>query len=80
MLTITQNIPPSMYIKVDAAPEKTNLQGWPKNVTKQKFIEKCVFSSPVTANEMDIEDKLIYCKQKGCESNWVGKSECTYQQ
>ena len=42
-----------MYIEVDAAPEKTNLQGWPKNFTKQKFI------SPVTVDEMDIEDKLI---------------------
>ena len=61
-----------MYIEVDAAPEKTNLQGWPKNFTKQKFI------SPVTADEMDIEDKLIYCKQKGCETSWVSKSECTY--
>ena len=48
-----------MSIEVEAAPEETNLQGWLKNVTKQKFIGKCVFSSPVTADEMDNEDKLI---------------------
>ena len=60
MLTIiTQNVPHSMSIEVEAAPEETNLQGWLKNVTKQKFIGKCVFSSPVTADEMDNEDKLI---------------------
>ena len=69
-----------MSIEVEAASEETNLQGWLKNVTKQKFIGKCVFSGPVTADEMDNEDKLICCKQKGCETSWVSKSECTYQQ
>ena len=69
-----------MSIEVKAAPEETNLQGWLKNVTKHNFIDKCVFSSPVTADEMNNEDKLICCKQKGFETNWISKSECTYQQ
>ena len=69
-----------MSIEFEAAPEETNLQGWLKNVTKQKFIGKYVFSSPVTADEMDIEDKLICCRQKGCETNWISQSECTDQQ
>ena len=69
-----------MSIEVEVAPEETNLQGWLKNVMKQKFIGKCVFHGPVTADEMDNEDKLIHHKQKGCETSWVSKSECTYQQ
>ena len=69
-----------MSIEFEAAPEETNLQGWLKNVTKQKFIDKYVFSSPVTADEMVIENKLICCRQKIRETNWISKSECTYQQ
>ena len=62
MLNITQNVPPSMSVEVEAAPEETNQQGWLKNVTKQKF------SSPMTADKMDNEDILIHCKMKGCET------------
>ena len=35
---------------------------------------------PMTADKMENEEKLICCKQKGCERSWVSKSECTYQQ
>ena len=52
-----------MSVEFEAAPEKTNMQGWLKNVTKQKF------SSPVTADKMDNEDILIHCKMKGCETS-----------
>ena len=60
MLTTAQNVPPSMSIEVEAGPEETNLGGSRMSPSKISLtIEKCVFSSSVTADEMDNEDKLI---------------------
>ena len=54
--------------------------GTARNVPKQKFIGECVCGGPVTADEMDDEDESICCKQKGCETSWVSKSDYINQQ
>lgn len=77
--TVTQNSPPSMSVEVEAAPKETSLRGRRRNVAKRKFIGECVCGSPVTADEMNDEEKTICCKQKGCETCWVSESEYIYQ-
>ena len=79
MSTVTQTIPSPMSIDVEAAPKETSLQGRLRNVPKQNFIGECVGGGPVTTDEMDDEDELICCKQKGCET-WVSKSDYINQQ
>jgi hypothetical protein len=79
VLTVTQYIPPSLSVEVEAVPKETSLRGQHRNVAKRKFIGECVCGSPVTADKMDDEDKSICCKQKGCEMSWVSKSQDVYQ-
>ena len=64
-----QTIPSPMSVEVKAAPKETNLQGWLRNVPKQKFIGECVCGGPVTTDEMDDENESICCKQKGSETS-----------
>ncbi|EDR03397.1 uncharacterized protein LACBIDRAFT_307198 [Laccaria bicolor S238N-H82] len=78
--TTTQTVLSPMSVEVDTAPKETSSQGRLRNVPKRKFIGECVCGGPVTADEMDDEDKSIWCKQKGCETNWVSNSEYIYQQ
>ena len=80
MSTVTQTIPSPVSVEVEAAPKETSLRGRLRNVPKRKFIGECVCGGPVTANEMDDEDELICCKQKGCETSWVSKSDYINQQ
>ena len=80
MSTVTQTIPSPMSIEVEAAPKETSLQGQLRNVPKRKFIGECVCGGPVTADKMDDEDESICCKQKGCETSWVSKSDYINQQ
>ena len=80
MSTVTQTIPSPMSVEVEAVLKETSPRGWLRNVPKQKFIDECVRHGPVTADEMDDEDKLICCKQKGCETSWVSKSDYINQQ
>ena len=77
MSTVTQTIPSPMSVDVEAALKETSLQGW---LSKQKFIGECVCGGPVTADEMDDKDESICCKQKGCETSWVSKSDYINQQ
>ena len=78
MSTVTQTIPSP--VEIEAAPKETSLQGQLRNVPKQKFTGECVCGGPVTADKMDNEDELICCKQKGCETSWVSKSDYINQQ
>ena len=80
MSTITQTISSPMSIEVEAAPKETSLRGRLRNVPKRKFISECVCGGPVTADKMDKEDESICCKQKGCETSWVSKSDYINQQ
>ena len=80
MSTVTQTIPSPMSFEVEAAPKETSLQGQLRNVPKQKIIGECVCGGPVTADEMNDEDESICCKQKGCETSWVSKSDYINQQ
>ena len=80
MSTITQTIPSPMYVEVKAVPKETSLQGQLRYAPKQKFIGECVCSGPVTTDKMDDEDESICCKQKGCETSSVSKSDYINQQ
>ena len=80
MSIVTQTIPSPMSVEVEAAPKETSLRGQLRNVPKQKFVGECVYGSPVTADEMDDKDESICCKQKGCETSWVSKSDYINQQ
>ena len=80
MSTVTQTIPSPMSVEVKAALKETSLWGQLRNAPKQKFIGECICGGPVTADEMDNEDELICCKQKGCETSWVSKSDYINQQ
>ena len=80
MSTVTQTIPSPMSVEVQAVLKETSLRGWLRNVPKQKFIGECICGGPVTADETDNEDKSICCKQKGCKTSWVSKSDYINQQ
>ena len=69
-----------MSVKVEAPLKETSLQGQLRNVPKWKFIGECVCGGPVTTDKMDSEDESISCKQKGCETSWVSKSDYINQQ